>query len=61
GTDFDRMFLEMMVLHHEGAIEMAEQQLADGKYQPAKDLAQAIIAAQQTEIDEMNALLSSAG
>lgn len=60
GTDFDRMFLEMMVLHHEGAIEMAEQQLADGKYQPAKDLAQAIIAAQQTEIDEMNALLSSA-
>lgn len=61
GADFDRMFLEMMVLHHEGAIEMAEQQLADGKYQPAKDLAQAIIAAQQTEIDEMNALLSNAG
>lgn len=61
GADFDRMFLEMMVLHHQGAIEMAEQQLADGKYQPAKDLAQAIIAAQQAEIDEMNALLSTTG
>lgn len=59
GADFDRMFLEMMVLHHEGAIEMAEQQLADGEYPPAKDLAQAVIAAQQAEIDEMNALLST--
>ncbi len=61
GTDFDRMFLEMMILHHEGAIEMANQQLADGKYQPAKDLAAMIITAQQAEIAEMNALLSSAG
>ena len=60
-NDADTMFAQMMIVHHEGAIEMAEQQLADGKYQPAKDLAQAIIAAQQTEIDEMNALLSSAG
>ena len=29
GTDFDRMFLEMMILHHEGAIEMAEEELAE--------------------------------
>jgi len=61
GTDFDRMFLEMMVRHHEGAIEMAEQQLAAGKYQPTKDLAQVIITAQKAEIDEMNALLATTG
>lgn len=58
GSDFDRMFLEMMVLHHEGAIEMAEQQLAEGKYQPTKDLAQAVITGQKAEIEEMNALIA---
>lgn len=59
GTDFDRMFLEMMILHHEGAIEMAEQELADGKYQPTKDLAQAVITGQQAEIEEMNTLIDA--
>jgi uncharacterized protein (DUF305 family) len=58
GTDFDRMFLEMMILHHEGAIEMAEQELAEGKYQPTKDLAQAVITGQQAEIEAMNALVA---
>jgi uncharacterized protein (DUF305 family) len=58
GTGFDRMFLEMMILHHEGAIEMAEQELADGRYQPTKDLAQAVITGQQAEIEEMNTLIA---
>lgn len=58
GADFDRMFLEMMILHHEGAIEMAEQQLAEGKYQATKDLAQAVITGQQAEIEEMNTLIA---
>lgn len=58
GTGFDRMFLEMMILHHEGAIEMAEQQLAKGKYQPTKDLAQAVITGQEAEIEEMNTLIA---
>ena len=58
GTNFDRMFLEMMILHHEGAIEMAEQELAKGKYQPTKDLAQAVITGQQAEIEEMNTLIA---
>ena len=59
GTEFDRMFLEMMVLHHEGAIEMAEQELAEGIFQPTKDLARAVITGQQAEIEEMNALLAA--
>jgi len=58
GTEFDRMFFEMMILHHEGAVEMAEQELAEGKYQPTKDLAQAVITGQQAEIEEMNALIA---
>ena len=39
GAEFDKMFLEMMVKHHEGAVEMAETEKADGKYGPAKKLA----------------------
>jgi len=58
GTDFDRMFLEFMILHHEGAIEMAEQELAKGRYQPTKDLAQAVVTGQQAEIAEMNTLIA---
>lgn len=61
GAAFDRMFLQMMVQHHQGAVEMANQQLAGGKYQPAKDLAGAIITTQKQEIDEMNALLARSG
>ena len=57
GAGFDQMFLEMMIAHHEGAIDMAEQELADGKYQPTKDLAQQIIDAQTAEIAQMNTLL----
>jgi len=58
GVDFDRLFLEMMILHHEGAIEMAEQQLAEGEHQPTKDLAEAVVSGQGAEIEEMNALLA---
>lgn len=57
GAAFDRMFLEMMIKHHEGAIEMSETELKDGKHAAAKALAQEIIDAQQAEIDTMNDLL----
>src|SRR5665647_1569471 len=30
GTDFDRRFLELMIAHHTGALDMAQTQLADG-------------------------------
>ncbi|ALV33069.1 DUF305 domain-containing protein [Streptomyces sp. CdTB01] len=57
GTEFDKMFLEMMVEHHEGAVEMAKMQKADGKYGPATKLADDVITAQTAEIKEMNKML----
>jgi len=48
----------MMVGHHQGAVSMARTQLDTGKYEPAKQLAQAIIAAQEKEIAEMQGLLT---
>jgi uncharacterized protein (DUF305 family) len=58
GTAFDRMWLQMMVEHHEGAVEMAETEIADGESAEAKDLARDIVEAQESEITEMQRLLS---
>ncbi|GAB3264362.1 hypothetical protein GCM10027448_40180 [Nocardioides dilutus] len=56
--EFRDLFLEMMIEHHEGAIEMARTEQADGKYAPAVELAEQIEAAQAAEIATMQALLS---
>lgn len=60
GADFDAMFLEMMIEHHEGAIVMAQEQVDDGKNAEAVALAEAIIEAQQDEIETMQGLLDAA-
>ena len=51
---FDRAFLDVMITHHEGAIRMAQVQLAQGKNRTVKRLARAIVAAQTTEIHQMH-------
>jgi uncharacterized protein (DUF305 family) len=57
GTEFDRTWLDMMIRHHQGAVEMAKTQQEKGSSADAKKLAQDIITAQQAEITEMRALL----
>ena len=57
GADFDTMFLNMMVEHHEGAVDMARTEKADGKYAPATELAGDVITAQSAEIKQMNKML----
>ena len=57
GNEFDRMFLTMMIEHHEGAIEMAKAEQADGSYPDAVALAKQIEAAQTNEITTMKGLL----
>lgn len=59
GTAFDTAFLEMMVKHHEGAVEMAKTEQADGAYQPAKETAGDIVTSQSAEITRMNKLLGT--
>lgn len=59
GADFDRMWMEMMIRHHEGAITMAETTKADGSNPDVATLADAVITAQQGEIAEMQALLGN--
>ena len=56
GADFDRLFLEGMIKHHEGAIEMAEM-VTDSQNPEVSALAKRIIKAQKAEIELMKELL----
>lgn len=57
GTAFDTMFLTMMTAHHQGAITMANVEIAKGNSDEAIALATAIKSAQTGEIATMSDLL----
>ncbi|MEV4415838.1 DUF305 domain-containing protein [Catellatospora sp. NPDC049609] len=57
GAEFDRLFCELMIMHHEGAVAMAEKVQADGASTQVEVLATRIIADQRAEIAKMRALL----
>ena len=59
GPEFDTLWLQSMIGHHRGAIEMAKAEIANGANVDAKTLAQSIITAQQAEIDQMNKMLGT--
>jgi len=59
GTDFDRMFLQMMIRHHQGAVEMANTEQQQGQNPQAKQLAAKIASDQTAEINEMQDLLTT--
>ncbi len=52
-TPFDQRFIQAMIPHHEGAITMARDALQKAEHQEIKNLAQAIITAQEAEIAQM--------
>ncbi|WP_404380401.1 DUF305 domain-containing protein [Knoellia locipacati] len=57
GAAFDEMWLTMMIEHHEGAIDMAEDVLKTTNNSEVKEMAQAIVDGQNKEIATMKALL----
>lgn len=57
GTEFDRTFLQLMIKHHQGALEMLDL-ISDSKNAEAKALAKAIKSAQSKEITSMKLLLN---
>jgi uncharacterized protein (DUF305 family) len=59
GATFDQMWLKGMIAHHEGAVEMANTEIAKGKNGDAIDLAKSIKAAQAKEIAKMKNMLGS--
>ena len=57
GAEFDQMFLEMMVEHHQGAVTMAQSEVEGGANQDAIEMAEDIIEKQNDEIEQMQQLL----
>ena len=58
GAEFDRLYLEGMIAHHEGAIEMA-QMILDSKNPEVKALGEAIVESQSSQIEYMRELLGA--
>ena len=56
GAEFDRMWVDMMITHHEGAVAMGKTEVADGANEQATQLAQTVVDAQTTEIAELKSL-----
>ena len=56
-TDIDVAFVCSMIPHHQGAIDMAKAELKHGDDPWAKEMAQAVVAAQEKEIADMLAWL----
>jgi Domain of unknown function (DUF305) len=61
GDAFDKAFVEGMIPHHQGAIDMAREALKNAKHDEIKRMARDIISAQQREIDQMNQWLKDWG
>jgi uncharacterized protein (DUF305 family) len=59
GTEAARLYLEQMIHHHEGAVEMAREQVETGQNPQAQALAQEVIDAQQAEITQMRTMLDA--
>ncbi len=53
GDDFDKAFVEQMIMHHQSAIDMAAPGEQNAEHQEIKDLTKAIISAQTKEIQQM--------
>lgn len=57
-TNMEINFLEQMSIHHNGAVEMADYQIENGKDSELIQLSKAILAEQKSEIQEMTHLIS---
>lgn len=59
GTEAERVFLEQMIEHHEGAIDMAQDEIDDGRNADVLEMAGNIVTSQTEEIATMNDLLAT--
>ena len=58
GRAAQTLFLQGMITHHQGALQMASTEVAQGQNGEAKALATTIVTSQTAEIDQMKALLA---
>ena len=56
GKYSDKAFIDAMVPHHQGAVEMAEVALQNAEHEEIKQLSRNIISTQRAEIEELKAI-----
>lgn len=59
GVHGSKLFLSQMIKHHEGAVEMAKTEIADGSSPEAIKMSKNIVASQADEIEQMKDLLAT--
>ncbi len=59
GPAFEKLFLDLMIAHHQGALTMAEAQLGKGVEIKAQEMAQEVITGQTAEIERMRTMRAS--
>ncbi|MER5797661.1 DUF305 domain-containing protein [Streptomyces mirabilis] len=57
GKEFDKMFAQMMIDHHNGAIAMAKTEQKSGQNADAKKMADAIVTGQSAEVKQLQSIL----
>ncbi|AQA06363.1 hypothetical protein BVC93_12950 [Mycobacterium sp. MS1601] len=59
GTDAGRLFLSQLIVLHEGAISLAQNEIEEGQYPPAVAMARMITSTHQQDLDSMRDMLAS--
>jgi len=57
--DFDLDFVNMMIIHHQAAIDMSEVEIAKGTDTQMKTMAQNIVTAQKAEIEQLHQVVKN--
>ena len=57
GADFDKLWLQSMISHHQGAVDMAHTEISNGVNTDAVTMAKHMVSTQQGEIDQMKKML----
>lgn len=61
GAEFDRLFLTLMITHHQGAVDMAVDVLAESEDPLVRSMAKDVVATQRDEIATMKRMLDTLG
>jgi uncharacterized protein (DUF305 family) len=59
GTAFDKLYLQLMIVHHQAAVDMSKDEIVKGKNPQALSLAADIISSQTAQITQMQNMLAA--
>lgn len=59
GAAFDRLWVQMMITHHQGAITMAQAEGTQGQNTAATTLARSIVTSQSAQVTQLRTLLAA--